>query len=253
MPHPAPSPATALILGGGSDIALAIVRRLARKGLRTVVLAARDPAALRSRLERDALPVDATIEPWDALDPSAHEPLVARATEVLETIDLVVCAVGSLGHHAGLSMPSPDADASISTNFAGPAAALLAAGRVLRLQRSGTIVVLSSVAGARARKSNFVYGAGKAGLDAFAQGLGDALASDGVHVMVVRPGFVVSKMTTGLDPAPMATTPSAVADAVAAGLARRRRVVWVPARLGPLFGVLRNVPAPVWRRIAGER
>lgn len=249
-----PAPATALVLGGGSDIAQAILRRLASQGLRRVVLAARDPEAVRAGLDANPLPVDeVAVVAWDALDADAHEELVARAFATLGRVDLVVCAVGSLGHHAGLDVSAEEADRSIRTNVAGPAAALLAVGRRVAAQGSGTIVVLSSVAGARARRSNFLYGAGKAGLDAFAQGLGDALADAGVRVLVVRPGFVVSKMTTGLDPAPMATTPEAVADAVAGGLAAGRRVVWVPRRLGPMFAVLRNVPHPVWRRIAGDR
>lgn len=251
--HRAP-PSTALVFGGGSDIALAIVRRLAADGLRSVVLAVRDPDAVRTRLDADPLPVDhLTLETWDALDADEHDDLVTRAAHTLGTIDVVLCAVGSLGHHAGLHMPSVEADLSMRTNVTGPASALLAAGRALEAQGSGTIVVLSSVAGARARRSNFVYGAGKAGLDAFAQGLGDALVDVGVRVLIVRPGFVVSKMTTGLDPAPMATTPEVVADAVAAGLAAGKRVVWVPGRLGPMFAVLRNVPAPLWRRIASDR
>jgi len=249
-----PAPATALVLGGGSDIAQAILRRLGPEGLRHAVLAARDPDVVRASIEANPLGIDDVTEvEWDALDADTHDRLVEQAFATLGRVDLVVCAVGSLGHHAGLDLPTEEAERSMRTNFAGPAAALLAVGRHLAAQGSGTIVVLSSVAGARARRSNFVYGAGKAGLDAFAQGLGDALAPSGVHVMVVRPGFVVSKMTTGLDPAPMATTPEAVAHAVAAGLARRRRTVWVPARLGPMFAVLRNVPIPVWRRIAGDR
>lgn len=251
--HHAP-PSTALVLGGGSDIALAIVRRLAADGLRSVVLAVRDPEAVQARLDAGPLPVDhVTLESWDALDADEHDDLVMRATHTLGRIDLVVCAVGSLGHHAGLTMSSVDADLLLRTNVTGPASALLAAGRALEVQGSGTIVVLSSVAGARARRSNFVYGAGKAGLDTFAQGLGDALRDAGVRVMVIRPGFVASKMTTGLDPAPMATTPEAVADAIATGLAAGKRIVWVPGRLGPMFAVLRNVPAPLWRRIASDR
>ena len=81
------------------------------------------------------------------------------------------------------------------------------------------MVVLSSVAGERARRSNFVYGSSKAGLDAFFTGLGDSLVGSGVRVLVVRPGFVTTKMTEGMDPAPLSTTPDKVAEVIVAGVA----------------------------------
>jgi decaprenylphospho-beta-D-erythro-pentofuranosid-2-ulose 2-reductase len=110
-------------------------------------------------------------------------------------------------------------------------------------------VVLSSVAGERARRSNFIYGSSKAGLDAFAQGLGDALHGTGVHVMVVRPGFVRTKMTAGRAEGPMATTPEAVATAIEVGLRRRSETVWVPGALRLVMAALRHVPRAVFRRL----
>ena len=112
-------------------------------------------------------------------------------------------------------------------------------------------MVLSSIAAIRPRKANFVYGAAKAGLDAFARGLADSLHGSGVRVLLVRPGFVTGRMTAGMSPAPLATTPAAVGAAVAA---RRREgiapaVVWVPARWPPLSVALRAVPRPLWRRL----
>lgn len=246
---------TALVLGGGSDIGLAIVRRLAEQGLEKVVLAGRDRDAIRFAVEAEPLAVDVVdVVTWDALDAASHEPLLARAVELLGRIDVVICAVGLLGHHAGVAMGPVDADLLLRTNFTGPATALSAVAHTLQRQHHGSIVVISSIAAARARRSNFVYGSAKAGLDAYAQGLGDALVDTGVRVHIIRPGFVVSKMTTGLDPAPMATTPEVVADAVIDVLDRDTNgVVWVPPRLGPMMAVLRNVPAPLWRRIAGDR
>jgi decaprenylphospho-beta-D-erythro-pentofuranosid-2-ulose 2-reductase len=111
--------------------------------------------------------------------------------------------------------------------------------------------VLSSVAGERVRRANFVYGSSKAGLDGFAQGLGDSLAGSGVSVLIVRPGFVTGRMTAGMAPAPLATTPAAVAEATAAAIAAGRAVVWVPATLRPLFAVFRHLPRPIWRRVPG--
>ena len=100
------------------------------------------------------------------------------------------------------------------------------------------------------RKANYVYGATKAGLDGFAQGLGDALAGSGASVLIVRPGFVHSKMTAGSEPKPLATTPEAVADGHGQALRAGRRIVWVPAALRPLMAIARHLPAPLWRRIS---
>jgi short-subunit dehydrogenase len=121
----------------------------------------------------------------------------------------------------------------------------------MRARGRGEIVVFSSVAGWRVRRANYVYGSAKAGLDGFASGLADALHGSGVHLTLVRPGFVIGRMTadSGLDPAPLSSTPGQVADAVAAGLARRRDVVWVPAPLRVLALVMRLLPAAVWRRM----
>jgi len=114
---------------------------------------------------------------------------------------------------------------------------------------NGTIVILSSVAAIRPRKANFVYGAAKAGLDAFGRGLADSLHGSGVRVLLVRPGFVIGRMTAGLDPAPLATTPEQVGAAVAAGLAGRASLIWVPASLGPAAILMRLVPRRIWRQL----
>jgi decaprenylphospho-beta-D-erythro-pentofuranosid-2-ulose 2-reductase len=254
IPLPDPRrPRTAVVLGGGSDIAQAIVARLADEGLERVVLAARDPATAVERLTARAPGVDAEGARWDALEPESAVELLDGARRSLGAIELVLCAVGALGHHAGISMGPIEVDEMVRTNFAGPAAALAAAGQVLAEQGHGTIVVLSSVAGLRARRSNYVYGSTKAGLDLFAQGLGDALAPSGARVLVVRPGFVRSKMTEGLDPAPFSTDPDTVAEGVVAALGGRREILSVPRLLGPLFVGLRAAPRPLWRRIAGDR
>ncbi|MCU1367227.1 MAG: short chain dehydrogenase/reductase family oxidoreductase [Ilumatobacteraceae bacterium] len=246
---------TALVLGGNSDIALATLHRLADSGLERVVLAARDVEALERRLETNPLPVaEVTIVAWDALDPTGHVPLVETAAEALGGIDLVLCAVGSLGHGAGIAATSASAASLFESNFSGPATALTDIAQYLVERGFGSIVVLSSVAALRPRRSNYLYGSAKAGLDAFALGLADAVAGSGVLVHVIRPGFVTSKMTTGLRPAPFATTPEAVADAIADTLtSEKSRIVHVPRVLGPLFALLRITPRPIWRRIAGDR
>lgn len=254
---------TALVLGGTSDIARAILDELVPLGLERAVLAVRDPGAVvhadhgasRGGPGHVGLGDGALhVVRWDATEVASHAALLDAAAEHLGRIDVVLCAVGMLGHHAGRSMGPVEVDEMVRSNFAGPAGALAESGSRLARQGSGTIVVLSSVAGVRPRRSNYVYGSTKSGLDAFARGMRDALQGTGVEVLVVRPGFVVSRMTEGLQPAPFASTPEAVAAAVVARLrSGRGGVVWVPPLLGPLFAVLANLPGALWRRIAGDR
>jgi len=110
-------------------------------------------------------------------------------------------------------------------------------------------VVFSSVAGVRVRRANYVYGSAKAGLDGFSSGLADALHGTGVHLLVVRPGFVIGRMTEGMTPAPLSSTPDQVAAATVRALAKRRRTVWVPWALRPMFVAMRMFPRFVWRRM----
>jgi decaprenylphospho-beta-D-erythro-pentofuranosid-2-ulose 2-reductase len=111
--------------------------------------------------------------------------------------------------------------------------------------------VLSSVAGYRVRAANLVYGAAKAGLDGFALGLGDALAGSGVKVVVVRPGFVKTKMTSGRSAAPLSIDAATVADAVVRGLERDADIIWAPPALRYVFAVLGIVPRALWRKMPG--
>lgn len=248
------APRTVLVLGGGSDIAAATVAAMQGPDPLTVIAAARDADAAINALAMAAPGAELIGRRWDALDIEGHEAFVHDVFDRHGPIDVVLCAVGRLGHHAGLSMSPTDVDAMVRANFSGPAAALGAVARRMVRQRRGAIVVLSSVAGARARKSNFVYGSSKSGLDAFAQGLGDAVAGDGVDVIVVRPGFVRSKMTTGLEPAPFSRTPTEVGAAIADTIRRGGGgITWVPSHLGPMMGILRLAPQNVWRRVAGDR
>jgi decaprenylphospho-beta-D-erythro-pentofuranosid-2-ulose 2-reductase len=139
----------------------------------------------------------------------------------------------------------------VTVNFTWPAAAMSAAATRLRAQGHGTIVVLSSVAGVRVRRANFLYGSAKAGLDAYAQGLADSLRGSGILVHIVRPGFVMTKMTTGRAAAPFAVEPDVVAAAVVQGIERGQRVIWTPTILRVLFLFLRLLPHSVWRRLRG--
>lgn len=239
-------PQTVLVLGGTSDIGRAIVQALLSPALRTVILAVRHPG----ECDVDAMAFgDATVTAvaFDALDVAGHEAFVADVADRFGDLDIVVQAFGQLGD-AGLDDPVAAAELA-RVNYVGAVSSGLAVAARLRRQGHGTLVVLSSVAGVRTRPSNFVYGSTKAGQDAFATGLGHALHGSGAGVLTVRPGFVRSAMTDGLDEAPFSVDPSDVADAVVNGLRRGRSVVWVPGILQFVFGLLRYAPGFVWRRL----
>ena len=169
----------ALLVGGSSEIGLAIVRRLAADGPVAAVLVGRDPDRLQAaadRLGREGVdPVAVVIA--DADDLAAHERAVADAFDNSD-VDVVVLAVGVLGAQAGLDADPDEAEEVMRVNFVGAGSLLLHCTRRLRAQRRGTLIVLSSVAGELPRASNPIYGAAKAGLDALAQGIGDAAAGE---------------------------------------------------------------------------
>ena len=193
--------------------------------------------------------LDGALEVVDAEDLAAHEHAIDAAFAKLGRVDLVVLAVGVLGAQEGLTAAHDAAVEVMRVNFLGSGSLLLHSLRRLRDQGSGTVVLLSSVAAERPRASNPIYGATKAGLDALAQGLADACAASGVRVLVVRPGFVTTRMTAGRRRAPMATSAEAVADATVRALSGRAHTIWVPARLHPVFAILRHLPRGLFRRL----
>lgn len=246
-------PQSIVVLGGTSDIAGAVVDRLCARRCRTVVLAGRDAGRLAVSAARaeDAgaqrvaqVVVDATDVPGAAA--SVERCFAAAGGEV----DVVLVAVGVLSGRED-ELDADHAARVAAVTYAWPVAAVTRAAALLAEQGYGRIVVLSSVAGVRVRRANFVYGSAKAGLDAFGRGLGDALRGTGVSVQVVRPGFVRTKMTEGMPAAPFATTADAVADVVVAGLGTPATVLWAPPVLRAAFAVLTRLPAAIWRRLPG--
>jgi decaprenylphospho-beta-D-erythro-pentofuranosid-2-ulose 2-reductase len=245
-PGGAVRPRRVLLLGGTSEIGLAILAALAWPADTEVLLAGRDLDGLARA--GTTLPYQVRAVPYDALTFGAHEALMKDVFSG-GPVDLVISAAGVLIPQPELDQDPGRAATLIGTNLTGHVTTLLACASQLAVQGHGTIVVLSSVAAVRPRRANLVYGAAKAGLDAFARGLADALSGRGVRVLLVRPGFVTGRMTAGMSPAPLATTPAAVGLAVAAALGRGRRTVWVPWPLKLLATAMRLVPRPLWRRL----
>jgi decaprenylphospho-beta-D-erythro-pentofuranosid-2-ulose 2-reductase len=238
-----------LVLGGGSDIALATVDALVPEGTTRVLLADRKPERLEAQVERlRARGVAVELLEFDAQDTDDHERLVQEAFAGGD-LDLVLVAFGTLGPTGAGQRDRLAALDVLATNLLGSVSVILPAARALERQGHGTLAVLSSVAGQRGRAANYVYGASKAGLDTFCQGLGDALAGSGVKVMVVRPGFVRTKMTAGRPKPPLAATSDQVAAAILDGLRANVHTVWVPASMRVVSGILRHLPRPLFRRL----
>lgn len=241
-------PRSLLLLGGTSDIALAVAERWASRspGLR-VVLAAR-PGVRRDAVVERLAALGCAVEPVDfeAEDSASHAALVDG---IEGDVDVAVVAFGVLGDQETAWTDVELAERIATVNYVGAVTVGVALGQRIRRQGHGVVVALSSVAAERPRRSNFVYGSSKAGMDSFYTGLGDALRDSGGRVLVVRPGFVHSTMTQGLDPAPLATTPAAVAEAVTDAVRDGREQVWVPRPMRPVMSGLRHLPRAVFRRL----
>lgn len=242
---------TVLVLGGDSDIAGATLNELIGRRARTIILAGRDTGAMGGRADnlRSRGATDVAIVRFDATDFDSHETFVESVFDRDEDIDLVFLAFGVLGDQLRDEHEAARAVQTIQINYTGAVSVLIPIAERMVEQGHGDIVVMSTVAAERARRSNFIYGSSKAGLDWFAQGLGDALQGSGVSVMIVRPGFVRSKMTAHMDDAPMAVTPEEVAGSIVQGIASGRETVWVPWKLRWVMFVLRHLPRFIFRRL----
>lgn len=243
---------TIVLFGGTSEIGLEIVRRLVVPGTARLVLVSRDPEAAEIA-SRDIVESSPDLEVhhlrFDAADPAGMPHVVAEVVAAVGDIDVAVVAQGVLREgHDYFADPATVAEV-VGVNMTGVMALLYGLGDRMRSQGYGKIVLLSSVAGARVRRSNPVYGASKAGVDGFALALDHELAGTGASILVVRPGFVSTRMTAGMKRAPFSTDAPTVADRTLAAIASDKTAVWVPGLLGPLFAVLRLLPTRLWRRL----
>lgn len=239
-------PQSVVLLGATSDIGQAILQRW-RPSLRRVVLAGR-PGDRR----------DAVVQAWqdvagvevvdfDATDTDSHGDVVAKVCA--QDVDVVILAFATLGDQETFERDPQRAAAAATTNYVGAVSVGLHVANVLEKQGHGTLVVLSSVAGERARRSNYVYGSTKAGLDTFATGLGDRLHGSGANVVVVRPGFVRTHMTEGLAEVPLSVDADDVAKKVEKAVASGREIVYVPGGMRVVMTGLRHLPRAVFRRL----
>ncbi len=247
-------PQRIVVLGGTSELALAVLHAMALDRVQCIVLAGRNEDAL-ARAQAALLGAGAAAVQIVHLEATAPE----RASEVIAAcveaaggqVDLVLVAVGMLGSQGDFDDDPAATAEAITVNLTWPAAALAALRPRLVAQGYGRVVVFSSVAGVRVRRANATYGATKAGLDGFALGYAESVRDAGVVVQVVRPGFVATKMTTGLTPPPMSTTPEVVAKIVVEAMAGTDLVVYAPRVLRPVFSIFKLLPQAVWRKLPG--
>jgi short-subunit dehydrogenase len=238
-----------VIFGGRSEIGLELATRLAAGA--TVVLAARRASELDDEVAavRAAGAAAVHVREFDADELESHAPMVESIVSEHGPIHTAVLAFGILGDQARAEKDACHTAAILHTDFVAQASLLTVLANTMRSAGSGSIVVFSSVAGVRVRRANYVYGSAKTGLDGFSGGLADALHGSGVRLLVVRPGFVIGRMTEGMTPAPLSSTPQQVADATARALRKGRSLVWVPAPLRLLAFAFRMTPRFVWRRM----
>jgi short-subunit dehydrogenase len=238
-----------LILGGRSEIGIELARLLAPRA--TVVLAARNADQLGEQVAalKAAGATAVHTREFDADDLDSHGPLVASIVAEHGPIATAVLAFGILGDQTRAETDAAHAVAIVHTDYLAQVSLLTHLAAAMRKAGKGQLVVFSSIAGARVRRANYVYGSAKAGLDGFASGLADALHGTGVRLLIARPGFVIGRMTEGMTPAPLPSTPAQVAAATARALAKGRRTVWIPSALGPASAVMRALPQFIWRRM----
>ena len=238
-----------VIFGGRSEIGVELATRLAPGS--TVVLAASSADHLGDKVAavRAAGARAVHVIEFDADDLASHGPLVDKLVGEYGAIGTAVLAFGVLGDQIRAEADPAQAVATVHTDYVAQISVLTSLANAMRDVGRGSMVVFSSVAGVRVRRANYVYGSAKAGLDGFASGLSDALHGTGVRLLIVRPGFVIGRMTAGMDPAPLSSTPAQVAAATMRALTRGRRTVWVPWALRPLFFGMRLLPQSVWRRM----
>ena len=238
---------TLLILGATSDMARACAHRYAREGY-DLMLAARDPEGLEAdaqdlRLRHGRI---VTCHAFDALDIDSFADFINALPHLP---DSVICAIGAMGDQNESQIDPAAAAKVMRANYEGPALILGALAQKMQARDHGVLIGISSVAGDRGRASNYVYGSAKAGFTAFLSGLRNRLAKTGVQVITVKPGFVATKMTEGMDLNPRLTAqPEEVAEAIWLAQAHKRDVIYVRRIWRMVMTIIRLLPEIIFKR-----
>ena len=244
-------PQSVAVFGGGSEIAGEIVKLLVENRCEHVVLCGpnfQNMERVRSQIQNiSAAKVD--LIHFDLAQIEDIENVVDNVFTQHGPIDCSIIAGGILGdQNADEVLPLQVAKVAL-INYVGPATTLTAIRNRYLDQGYGQIVVLSSVAGERVRRTNYIYGASKAALDGFALSLGESLLDKGVYTLVVRPGFVSTKMTEGLKKAPLSQSPQQVATEVVKAMEQQKELIWVPKAMRYVLATYRHLPRKLARKV----
>jgi short-subunit dehydrogenase len=240
-----------LIVGATSAIAEATARVFAERGA-ALYLVGRNAQRLQ------AIALDLTVrgaarvgtETLDANDFAAHEPMLERAARLLGGLDTVLIAHGTLSNQRACEDSVELTMRELTTNALSVIALSTRIAARLAQQRSGTIAVISSVAGDRGRQSNYVYGSAKALVTAFLSGLRQRMYKCGVSVVTIKPGFVDTPMTAEFAKGPLWARPEQVARGIVQAIDRKRDVVYLPGFWRPVMLVIRTIPERLFKRLA---
>jgi decaprenylphospho-beta-D-erythro-pentofuranosid-2-ulose 2-reductase len=239
-----------LALGATSAIAEATLRLLAEQGA-SFFLVARNPeklAAVRDDLlTRGAAAVTAAVADLD--DTAGHGALLEQAASALGRIDLALLAHGILGDQAAAERDYAAAEAILRTNFLSAVSLIGWLANYFEAERRGVLAVISSVAGDRGRKSNYVYGASKGGLNVFLDGVRNRIDRAGVQVLTIKPGFVATPMTAHLPQNALFAQPAQVARHILRAIDKRKDVAYVPPFWGLIMLVVRGVPRRIFKKM----
>lgn len=243
-------PQSILLLGGASDMGLAVVEEFLSRGSARVVLAARggeDLAAAQARVE-SAGASSVEVAEFDATAFDTHEAIFEHIWAGGD-IDIAIVAFGILGDNEAQWTNQKLAVQAAQVNFTGAVSVGVLLADRMKKQGFGQIIAFSTVAGEMVRRSNFVYGSTKAGLDGFYRMLGEALRGSGVRVLTVRPGQVRTNMTKDLDDAPLTVDKEDVAKAIAKAVDNRKTLIWVHPLFRPIMLILKHLPQAVIRKL----
>ncbi len=238
------------MLGATSSIAIATMRRLAARNIHFMLVARnsnRLTAVAQDLLTRGA----ATVDTWvmDLDDTAAQPEMLAIAVERLGKIDLALIAHGVLGDQQAAEADFEIAAAILHTNFISTVSLLTWLGNYFQAQHGGTLAVVSSVAGDRGRKSNYVYGASKGALNVFLEGLRNRIDRDGVQVLTIKPGFVSTPMTAHVPHNALFATPDQVARGILKAVERGRDVAYVPWFWAWIMLLVRVIPGSRFKKM----
>ncbi|GAA1459575.1 decaprenylphospho-beta-D-erythro-pentofuranosid-2-ulose 2-reductase [Williamsia maris] len=244
-------PKTLLLFGGSSEIGLAICAEYLKKGPMRVILATvpGDPAgdaAIETMKAAGASSVE-RID-FDALKPDTH-PAVAEQAFAAGDVDVAIVAFGVQGVDEEVWQDQRKAVFTADINYTAAVSVGVLLGERMRAQGHGQIIAMSSVAGERVRRSNFVYGSTKAGLDGFYLGLGEALREFNVRVLVIRPGMVRTRLSAHVKEAPMTVNKEDVAQLAVRSADKGKEIVWAPPPFRFVMIVLRHIPRPIFRKL----